>query len=195
MTDSIAVPSEATSQSRNAPLPPSKLEEVIHRLVWEIEKELWSTGEIAELRRLDPERPEGAAFWKVLVGNVEPADQLRGDDGEARWALILRSVAELYPRHKKNYRLGRALAAAGVSEMRLARLLRADLESLSTTLRAVVHQLASAAESVDLGDLAWLVVSARGKAGPHSQEDATRRRIARDYYRGLRQATEDSSPA
>lgn len=172
---------------------PRSLEDVVHRIVWEIDNDLLSPGEVAELRRLDPDEPGGGAFWKAVVFHLEPAGQLRGADAEARWALVLRAIGELHALHRPRRRLGRALAAAGVSEMRLVRLLRADLEALDSLLRAVTHQLASAGEPVDLADLAWLVVTARGSGATRESEERVRRGIARDYYRGLRKATEESN--
>ena len=176
-----------------APAAQASLEAVVHRIVGEIEHEVLSPGEVAGLRRLDPEQPGGAAFWKAVVFHLEPAGQLRGADAEVRWALILRAIGELYALHRRRRRLGQALAAGGVSEMRLVRLLRADLGTLAGTLSAVCRQLASAGESVDLADLAWLVVTARGTGGTRGGEERVRRQIARDYYRGLRKAAGDST--
>lgn len=182
-----------TQPTPDAPAAEVSLEQIVHRIVGDIEREVTSPGEVAELRRLEPGHPGGAAFWKAVVFQLEPAGQLRGADAEARWALILRAIGELHGQHRPRRRLGRALAAAGVSEMRLVRLLRAGLDTLPGTLSAVSRQLASAAESVDLADLALLVVTARGAAGARSSEERVRRNIARDYYRGLRKAAADST--
>jgi CRISPR system Cascade subunit CasB len=171
---------------------PPSLDDVVHRIVGEIEHDRMSPGEVAELRRLEPGRPPGAAFWKCLAFHVEPAGQLPTGDGEARWQLILRAVGELHSLHRRGRRLGRALAAAKVSEMRLARLLRADLDGLGASLRAVSHQLASAGERVDLADLARLVVTAR-RGKPKRREGAVRQHIALDFYRGLRKAAASPS--
>ena len=184
---SEATPDDPASQSE------TRLEQIVHRIVGEIEHDAMSPGEVAELRRLDPEHPGGAAFWKAVVLHLEPAGQLRGADAEARWALVLRAVGELHGLNRPRRRLGRALAGAGVSEMRLARLLRADLGTLAGTLSAVSRQLASKAEAVDLADLAWLVLTARGPGGARRGEERVRRNIARDYYRGLRKAADDST--
>lgn len=187
---------QPTSDPTESHLPegPQSLEDVVRHVVWEIENGVMSPGDVAGLRRLDPGEPGGAAFWKTLVFHVEPAGQLHGADAEARWALILRTVGELHALHRLRRSLGSALAAANVSEMRLVRLLRADLESLEVTLRAVAHQLASAAEPVDLGDVAWLVVTARNRGEDRRGEDDVRRRIARDYYRGLRTEAAEPKP-
>lgn len=176
------------------PEAPQRLEDVVHHIVWEIENGIMTPGDVAGLRRLDPDEPGGAAFWKALVFHVEPAEQLRADDAEVRWALILRTAGELHALNRRGRRLGSALAAAKVSEMRLTRLLRADLDSLKSTLGAVAHQLASAGEGVDLGDVAWLVVTARNRGESRRSEDDVRRGIARDYYRGLRKEAANTKP-
>ncbi len=182
---------EATEGDR-----PRSLDEVVHRIVGEIENDRMSPGEVAELRRLEPDRTPGAAFWKTLAFHVEPAGQLRDTDTDAeeRWKLILRAIGELHSLHRRGRRPGRALAAAKISEMRLTRLLRADLDGLAANLRAVSHQLASAGEPVDLGGLAWLVITARGAGQPNRRQDRVRHDIALDYYRGLRRAAADSHP-
>lgn len=193
MSEPQITPEAATAETEK----PQSLADVVHLLVWEAENELWSPGELAEWRRLDPENPAGGAFWRAIVGPIERTGQLRGedDDAEMRWALILRAIAELYAQHQRNRRLGQALAAAEVSEMRVTRLLRSDVEHLATTLRPLTHQLASAGEPVDLADIAWLVMTTRRGAIARKSEQTIRRQIARDYYRGLRKATESPQSA
>ncbi len=174
--------------------PLQSLDDVVHHIVWKIEQEILGSGDVASLRRLDVEQPDAAAFWKILVSDIEPNGQRRGDDAETRWALILSCIGELHSLNRRRRSLGAALAAAKVSEMRLARLLRADLETLPQTLRAVCRQIASAGEPVDLAEIAWLVLTARSNSATGPAEATTqrqRRRIARNFYRGLRKAAED----
>lgn len=164
---------------------------VVEQILGAIENQRLGSGDLAELRRLRPDDPGGAAFWRLIVGTVEPAGQLFGNDAEARWALVLQAIGNLHGLHQRGRRLGQALAAANVSEMRLVRLLRADLDDLGPQLRAVVHQLASGGQAVDLSGIAYLVVTARrsGSTGPKNEHE-TRRIIARDYYYGLHKAAE-----
>ena len=168
------------------------LGQVVHKIAWEINQQRMNPGEVAELRRLDPTNPGGSAFWKAIVFKVEPAGQLFAADGESRWALILRAIAELAQQDLPQRRLGIALAEANIGEDRVDRLLRCDLDTLPGTLRAITHQLASAAVKVNLEDLAWLVVTARGGTSSPEGGEAVRRKVARDYFRGLRKATEES---
>lgn len=139
------------------------------------------TGERAELRRLKPDDPGGPAFWRIVVTRLEP-DHLPGggparDDALRRWAVILRAVAELDGLHNPGRRFGAALAEAGVSELRLTKLLRASGEPLFDQVRTVTHQLATAATPVDLTGVALLV---RSDGRPNEQ--AVRQTIANDYY-------------
>jgi CRISPR type I-E-associated protein CasB/Cse2 len=138
------------------------------------------TGDLAELRRLKPEDPGGPAFWRVVVTRLDPELPAGGEARETalrRWAVILRALAALDGLHKPGRRLGAALAEAGVSELRLNKLLRASGEPLFDQVRAVTHQLATAAAPVDLTGLARLVMS---DGQPHEQ--AVRQTIANDYY-------------
>ncbi len=138
------------------------------------------TGALAELRRLTPNDPGGPAFWRVVVTRLDPELPAGGDPRDAalrRWAVILRALAALDGLHNPGRRLGAALAEAGVSELRLNKLLRTSGEPLFDQVRAVTHQLATAAAPVDLTGLARLVLS---DGQPHEQ--AVRQTIANDYY-------------
>ena len=138
------------------------------------------TGDLAELRRLKPEDPGGPAFWRIVVIRLDPELPAGGEIRETalrRWAVILRAVAELNGLHNPGRRFGAALAEAGVSELRLNKLLRASGESLFDQVRTVTHQLATAAAPVDLTGLARLVMS---DGQPHEQ--AVRQTVANDYY-------------
>jgi CRISPR type I-E-associated protein CasB/Cse2 len=138
------------------------------------------TGDLAELRRLKPDDPGGSAFWRVVVTRLDPELPAGGDSRETalrRWAVILRALAALDGLHNPSRRFGAALAEAGVSELRLNKLLRASGEPLFDEVRAVTHQLAAAAAPVDLTGLARLVLSdGRG------DEQSVRQTIANDYF-------------
>lgn len=138
-------------------------------------------GDLAELRRLTPDDPGGAAFWRIVVTRLDPEHLPGGgparDDALRRWAVILRAIARLNGFHNPGRRFGTALAEAGVSEMRLNKLLRASGDPLFDQVRAVTHQLTTAAAPVDLTGVARLVLS---DGQPHEQ--AVRQTIANDYY-------------
>lgn len=164
--------------------PPPTLASLVGQVAWDC-AEVLSPGELAELRRLRYDEPGGPAFWRLVARRIEPASRLPEDgparvEAERRWAVILRAVAELASLHRPGRRLGIALAAAGVSEGRVLRLLRAHGEVLFDAVRTTTHQLATAGEPVDATDLAHLVLSSE-----RDREEEVRRRIARDFYRHL----------
>jgi len=155
------------------------LGELVARLVHAIDHEL-DPGELAELRRAKPDDCGGRAFWKLVLRQLVPAGALPeggSEDVERRWSALLSVMARLGGQHRRGQRLGRAMAAAGVSEQRLLRLLRAHDDALAIQLRLVSHQLGTAAQPVDFTELARLLLS-DGRA----DEEATRRGVARAYY-------------
>lgn len=151
---------------------------LIVRLAAVVEREL-SPGDLADLRRLRPEEPASPAFWKLAATYL--SDSLPGGPGreeaERRWAAVLGALANLRGLHRSDRPLGRALAEAGLSEMRLLRLLRARDAALYDVTRGVVHYLAQKAEPADLGQLAGLLLDQDG-----DRAEAIRRRIARAFY-------------
>lgn len=143
-----------------------------------------STGDLAELRRLDPRRGHvnsGGAFWRIVTGDLEPDGLLDGyadDDRLRRWMAILQGLAVVYDLHGPPLRLGQAMAAADISEARLIRLLRGTGTALLAQIRPLAHQLKSAAQPVRWADAADLVLS---DGAPHA--DSVRQHIASDFYR------------
>jgi CRISPR system Cascade subunit CasB len=151
-----------------------------------------SPGDVAALRRLDPDELSAPAFWKVVTAHVEPAGFLTETgamraDAERRWAVVLTALALLGSTHRANSRLGRALAVAGFSELRLVRLLRSRERQLGHEVRTAVRFLAAKGEPVDATDLARLVLS-----DGMEHADEVRRDVARAYY-GAQHAVEGRS--
>lgn len=144
--------------------------------------EVLSSGDVAELRRMRPDDPGCAAYWKLVAGRFEPRGALPEsgplrEESERRWAVILAAMARLRGLHRPGLRLGRVLAEHRVAEPRVLRLLRARGEALEDAVRLLAHQLSSAGAVVDCTDLARLVLS-----DGRSDETAVRRRIARDFF-------------
>jgi len=147
------------------------LREVVRRL---------GPGELAELRRLDVERPSASVFWRFVAA-------MPGDDIDVPWraeqerrsAVILRTFAELRHVHRGGRRLGSALAEAGLDERRLLQLLRARKAALAHSIRTTCHFLASKGAAVDAMGFARLVLS---EDTPGNWEEDERRRVARDYF-------------
>lgn len=126
-------------------------------------------GEKAQARRMDQ---DGAPlFWRLAARlEIRPAD-------ESNWLRFTRMVALLTPAtqrgsiHDKDRPLGAALAEAGVSELRLARLLAARGDARLEALERAIRALSRANPKLNVVDLAWAVL----KDNP--------RNLARDYYR------------
>lgn len=140
---------------------------------------LLTTGDVAAIRRMQPERP-AAAFFKLESVVLDP--QLPGEptariDAETRWAAIVVGLAHLGALHQPGLRLGRALVAAELSEFRFARLIRADVERLVDELPMLARFLAAKNVSADWVGAAQLILSSGRK-----DEESARRELARDYY-------------
>jgi CRISPR type I-E-associated protein CasB/Cse2 len=139
-----------------------------------------TTGDAAALRRMDPVKPH-AAFFK-LVGLVLdehlPNDLRARMDRETRWAAIVVGLAHLGDLHRLGMRLGRSLAEARLSELRFARLLRADTDRLADELPMLARFLAARNMATDWSDAAWLILSSE-----RGDEERARRSIAADFYR------------
>lgn len=143
------------------------------------ERGAMTTGDEAALRRMDPRHPP-AAFFKiegVLLDGHLPGDETRRTDLETRWAAIVAGLAHLGRLHQPGQRLGQVLADAHYSDVRFARLIRADSERLVDELPALARFLAAKDTPVDWSAAALLILSAG-----RSDEEKFRRQIARDYY-------------
>jgi CRISPR system Cascade subunit CasB len=138
-----------------------------------------TTGDLAALRRMDPRHP-AAAFFKIeglLLDTQLPGDAARRIDLETRWAAIIAGLAHLGSLHQSGQRLGNVLAGAEYSELRFARLIRADADRLVDELPALARFLAAKGTQVDWTAAAQLILSADS-----SSEENVRRHLARDYY-------------
>jgi CRISPR system Cascade subunit CasB len=157
------------------------LRDLVNRIARDIDQAL-GTGDVAELRRIRAHDIGQPAFWRIVATHLDPAGALptgeeARDEAERRWAVILATMAMLRGLHRPGRRLGHALVDAGVTEMRLLRLLRAHGEVLADAVRVTVHQLAQPALQVDVSEIARLVLS-----DGRSDEERVRRRVARDYF-------------
>lgn len=141
-----------------------------------------SAGDVAALRRMDPHNP-AAAFFKIAGLILE--DQLPGQvsarqEYETRWSAVIVGLAYLGELHRPGMNFGQALVAAGFSELRFSRLLRADGDRLIDELPMLARFLAAKGVPADWVQPAWLILSA-----DRTDEETTRRNLARDYYRAL----------
>lgn len=150
-------------------------------LAHQIRQPIYPPGHLAQLRRLDADRPDGTAFWQLVATHAPRAFD---DERLARaLAIVLRGMAltrEFLTTERRG--LGTALAESGVSELRLLRLLRADMARLDEEIRQLARLLASKGEAgrFDWSEALWLILTADTEPG-----ERCRRAVARDYYRKL----------
>lgn len=141
-----------------------------------------SPGDLAALRRLDPDSPDAAAFWKLLAKVDAPAME-QGDSVRA-WAMIAAGMARMAPyHHDASARPGQVLARIDVAEARLEQALRARDDHVWPAVRHLCALLAQHAEPVDWGVLGGLLLAeARDTPDDDERAEKCRRQIARAYY-------------
>ena len=138
-------------------------------------------GPAAALRRDPLVGPGTAAYWKLLA-RYDPL----GGQRERAWADVVQAIAVLTPRgrdgknesaHLPSKPMGRALSDAGISELRVGRLLSRPKQQRGAAAVRICRRLAGSEHCrFDLRTLVRFVVFA---------DELTDRRIARDYYRAV----------
>ena len=154
------------------------LHEVVPRLAFEITQ--LGPGAAAALRRGPLDGAGAAAFWKLMAEYVPDVTATH----ETAWAALVQCTALLTPKGRESSRksahdhsvpMGGALHSAGLSELRLARLLAAPQDMRRTLSIRICRWLAAGEQNrfnlVTLGQ--FILFGA----------DSTDRRIAREYYR------------
>ena len=161
-------------------------------------------GDLAELRRMDPDNPDAAVFWRLLAEN-ELLNS--GEAVEGKWALILHGIALMTPANSGNDNpqtahdgympVGRALYLGGetqraqgfYSESRLNRLLTAQGPMLRTLLARMFRMSAASGVSFNWREMAQFILN---QDYNEDAADQGRRRIARDYYQAERRNSQQS---
>jgi CRISPR system Cascade subunit CasB len=172
----MTLENHAPAAERAAP----DLRTLVNRAAHAIDRTL-SPGDVAALRRLDPENPAALAFFKAAAQLLEgalPAHEPARTEDELRWATILSALAVAKGLQRPGRPLGVALASVGFSELRLTRLLRARGDQVFPAVRGAAQFLAAKAEPFDALHLALLVLS-EGRSG----EEKVRRDIARSFFK------------
>ena len=157
-------------------------------------------GDLAQLRRMDPEEPDAPAFWRLT-------NQHRlgmSTDSERRWALILQSIALLTPNtnnaarvlsaHDPRTPVGRALFQGGdpqrtqalCHEQRLEQLLSSRRKDFRRNLMNLVRMMAQQGTQMDFREMARLVLDEDRDPEAHRRR---LNRIPRDYYRAEHRAS------
>jgi len=161
-------------------VPPPSLEATVNSIASHlVHGGALTRGDGAALRRMDPQRPD-AAFFKIeglVLDDQLPGDADARTELETRWAAIIIGLAHLGTLHQPGHRLGIALGKSDYSELRFARLIRADAERLIDDLPSLARYLTAKGVPVDWADAARLMLSAGRR-----DEEPVRRHLARDYY-------------
>ena len=151
-------------------------------------------GDLAELRRMDPEREITPIVWRLLAQwNIET----RNVDTERKWALIMHGIAlmtrtngnsvPVRAAHYGTTPVGRALFTGGnpdrkdayYSPSRFNRLMTARGDMFRALLSRMFRMMASEGQPFDWYRMAQLIL-AEGYDGERAER--ARRIIARDYY-------------
>ncbi len=168
--------------------------EIAARFAAAMARDDFPRGDLAELRRMDPDAPNAAAFWRLLAEQ----NLLGNADIESKWALILHGIAlmtntaESRTGHAGNMPVGRALFLGGedsrdtafFSETRLNRLLTAR-GPMMRTLLARMFRMMGAGRPFDWREMARLILYDGSR---EDRAENVRRNIARSYYEAERRS-------
>lgn len=170
------------AESAAAPDPPeSPRDQPTRWLISHFFKETLARGDTAPLRRMDPEHPHEPAFILLMLEAGAPDEWTAGLKSARCWALIVHAMARMAPNHHdRTASVGTALQRAGVSELRVSRLLAARDVQFRKQMVRLAQRLAQAAQPVNWFELADLIVA---EALDRNRLDTLRLRVARDYYK------------
>lgn len=163
-------------------------------------------GDLAELRRMDPDKPDAAAFWRLMA----QYDLLNSNEAvERKWGLIIHGIALMTPTnsgegnsntaHNGLMPVGRALylggesqrSAAFYSEARLNRLLTSGGPMMRTLLARMFRMLAAGGVTFNWREMAQYILNEG--LDDDTPVEQNRRRIAREYYRAERRSNQSGS--
>ncbi len=140
-------------------------------------------GDLAELRRLDPEVPDRPAFYRIIARRAPEA----GVEAMRDYAHILRILA-LGPERLTDDGAGRVMADCAVSESRVQKLLSSRGKALRSQVQMLAGRLARDGR-VPWRDFSELVLADRDD----DRIDRVRMRIARDFWTALDRRTSSGS--
>ena len=163
----------------------------------------FSRGDLAGLRRMDPDEPgTTAAYWRLM----SEKNLLRGPDVELKWALILHGIALMTPRtsdegdsrtaHEGYMPVGRALFLGGdanrrergyYAESRFNRLLTARGPMLRSLLARMFRMMTAASQPFNWREMARFILY---ENYDENRFEMARRRIASEYYQAERRSAQ-----
>ena len=152
-------------------------------------------GGFAGLRRMDPDEPDTAAFWRLMASE----DLLGIPEVERKWGLILHGIALMTrtagddvagrSAHDGRSPVGRTLYENGYSETRFNRLLTARGDMLRALLTRMFRMLAADQATFDWREMATYILN---EGYDDEAAERNRRRIAREYYRAERRSSQQT---
>ena len=188
-TGKIVEASTSPPISREPLIPNRSIQMIVSRAVNEIRSPDFARGDLAGLRRMNPDSPKTTAFLKVM----EHVGYTQDPDDESKWALILHGIALMTPNaHSSSTPVGKALFFGGdpvrqagqgfYSSTRLNKLLNARGNARRSLMARMFRMTARANQPFDWVEMAEFILN----EGHEEKADLTRRRIAREYYRAER---------
>lgn len=190
-----SIPDAGASDAPDQQGRPRSWGEITARLAAAVARDDFPRGDLAALRRMDPDAPDAAVFWRLLAQH----DLLGNPAVESKWALILHGIAlmtdtsESRSAHSGNMPVGRALFLGGeehrdsgfFSETRLNRLLTARGPMLRTLL-ARMFRMIGTGQPFNWREMARLILNDGYR---EDRAENARRGIARAYYAAERRST------
>jgi CRISPR system Cascade subunit CasC len=179
------------------PTPPPEARGIVARIAAELAAPGFPRGDLAALRRMDPEAPGRTPVLLRLLAR-HTADRLEyGADELRRWALLVHGMALMAPEHHRTtVPVGRALFGPGraplYAESRLARLLSARGRAFRAQVPRLARQLKAKDQALDWREFADLIL-AEGRNEARAEQ--SRERIAAAYYRTEARSAEDQDRA
>ena len=184
---------EGMAETPDRPAQDRPWDEIAVGFARQVAAEGFSRGDLAELRRMDPDTPDAAAFWRLMAQQ----DLLGSPAIERKWALVLHGLAlmtrtagnDLASRsaHAPKTPIGEVLfygddrgrTSGFYSHTRLNRLLVARGPMLRALLVRMFRMLGAKGCIFDWYPMARLILNEG-----HNEEraDYVRRDIARRYY-------------
>ena len=137
-------------------------------------------GDLANLRRIQPDSFYPPAYWRQLFKRVP--EMLRHPEQEAIWAVLMQAMAIMAPGgYQPGASLGQVLARmdSGTMEPRLLKLLSSRGAATWNQIRLMARMLANQGLRVDFNDFAELLFNQEGPG-----REPARRRLARDFFSG-----------
>ena len=155
--------------------------DVIDRMVKRLGHPRLNRGDLAALRRMDPERPHEPAFILLMLDAGAPEHWTDDVDQARYWALVAYAMAMMVPHHhEKDAHVGLALFKARITEARVARLLASRGLQFRKQIVRLARQLTQKAERVNWRELGLLILAERRDV---RTLDKLRLSVARDYYK------------